>query len=306
MIVDFHTHLGDIFPHYHGIQLQSSAPLPHYFMISSSAIVEIDRMFYRNRPRWWSKGFLKHVFMTLRQRKRILQGMVVPNLLADMQRHKIEKSVVLPIEYFDGIPRSRSVLQACQQIPSLIPFCSVHPKDPRRIEKLHEYIRKGARGLKLHPVFQRVAGDAPCIFELCAEYAPYRLPLIFHSGITGRERQRSHRRFAALELLQSLPAHFPQVPVIFAHAGIAQFELALKIAKGCENLYLELSGQPAQHIQQALATIGSEQLLFGSDWPFWPQTFALQAVQQAVGRNTTAEARILEENARSLLGLEAE
>ncbi|GAK56854.1 amidohydrolase family protein [Candidatus Vecturithrix granuli] len=306
MILDFHTHLGDIFPHYHGIQLQSFAPLLHYFMISSSAIVEMDRVFYRNRPRWWSKGFLKHVFITLRQRKRSLQGMVIPNLLTDMQRHEIEKSVVLPIEYLDGIPRSRSVLQACQQVPSLIPFCSVHPKDPHRIEKLDEYIRMGARGLKLHPVFQRVAGDDPCMFELCEEYAPYHLPLILHSGLTGRERQRTHRRFAALELLQSIPAHFSQIPVIFAHAGIAQFELALTLAKRCENLYLELSGQPAQHIRQALTAIGSERLLFGSDWPFWPQTLSLQALRQAVGRNTAAETRMLWENARSILRLEAE
>lgn len=306
MILDFHTHLGDIFPPYHGIQLQNPAPLPRYLMISSPAIVDLDRLLYRNRPRWWSQGFLKHVFMTLRQRKRCLQGMVSPNLLSDMQRHEIEKSVVLPIEYLDGIPRSRFLLQTCQQVRSLIPFCSVHPQDPRRIEKLHEYIRMGARGMKLHPVFQRVTGDDPCIFELCAEYAPYRLPLILHSGLTGRERRGTHRRFAALELLQSIPAHFPQIPVIFAHAGMAQFELALTLVKRCENLYLELSGQPAQHIRQALRVIGSEHLLFGSDWPFWPQTFALHALRHALGGNTAAEARILWENARSILGLEAE
>ena len=306
MILDFHTHVGDIFPRYQGIQLQSTATLPHYLMISSPAIVDLNRVLYRNRPRWWSRGFLKHVFMTLRQRKRCLQGMVAPNLLADMQQHKIEKSVVLPIEYLDGIPRSRSLLQACQQVRSLIPFCSVHPKDPRKIEKLHEYIRMGARGLKLHPVFQRVTGNDPCIFELCAEYAPYRLPLILHSGLTDRERRGTHRSFAALELLQSIPAHFPQIPVIFAHAGLAQFELALTLVKRCENLYLELSGQPAQHIRQTLKAIGSERLLFGSDWPFWPQTFALQALRQALGGNTAAEARILWENARSILGLEAE
>lgn len=306
MILDFHTHLGDIFPHYQGVQLQRPALPPHYLMISSPAIVEMDRIFYRNRPRWWSKGFLKHVCITLRQRQRSLQGMVIPNLLNDMQRHKIEKSVVLPIEYLDGFSRSRSLLQACQQVPSLIPFCSVHPEDPRKIEKLHEYIRMGARGVKLHPVFQRVAGNTACIFELCEEYARYHLPLIVHSGLTGRERPRTHRRFAALELLQNIPAHFPQIPVIFAHAGIAQFDLALTLTKRCENLYLELSGQPAQHIRQALTEIGSERLLFGSDWPFWPQTLPLQALRQAVGRNTEAEVRILEENARNILGLQAE
>ncbi|MDY0096337.1 MAG: amidohydrolase family protein, partial [Candidatus Vecturithrix sp.] len=278
---------------------------PPYFMISSPVIVDAEQIFYRNRPRWWSKGFLKHVLITLRQRKRSLQGMVVSNLLIDMQRHEIEKSVVLPIEYLDGIDRSLSLLDACQQVPSLLPFCSVHPGDPRCIEKLHHYIRLGAKGLKLHPVFQRVAADDPRVLHLCEEYAPYRLPLILHSGLTGRERQGTYRCFAALECMQSIPAHFSEFPIIFAHAGIAQFDMAVTLAKRYENLYLELSGQPAQHIQHALAAIGSERLLFGSDWPFWPQTLPLQALRQAVQHDSTAEVRILWENARNLLGVEA-
>ena len=274
-------------------------------MISSAAIVDPDRVFYRNRPRWWSLKFLKHGFITLRQQKRTRQGMVIPNLLADMHQHHIQKSVVLPIEYLDGIARSAQVLNACKQIPSLIPFCSVHPGDPHRREKLQQYIRMGARGLKLHPVMQRIAGNDPLLFDLCEEYAPYRLPLILHSGLTGREgRWQRHRRFASLELLQTLASHFSQFPLILAHAGISQFDLALALVKRYEHIYLELSGQPARHIQYALAAIGSERLLFGSDWPFWPQTLPLQAVRQAVKHNSVAEERILGENARNLLGME--
>lgn len=307
LILDFHTHLGDIFSTYRGVQLQHSAPQPHYTMISSPDIVDPDRVFYRNRPKWWTLSFLQHVFLTLRYRKRTRQGMVIPNLLADMHQHHIQKSVVLPIEYHDGIARSAHLLKACHPFPELIPFCSVHPRDPQKRERLHHYMRLGARGLKLHPVMQRIAGDDPLLVELCEEYAPYRCPLILHSGLTGREgRRQRHRRFASLELLQTLPKHFSQFPLILAHAGISQFDRAVSLAKRYEHVYLELSGQPGRHIRQALASIGSERLLFGSDWPFWPQTLPLQAVRQAVKHDAVAEERLLGENARRLLEVEEE
>lgn len=305
LILDFHTHLGDIFPKYRGVQLQHSAPLPHYLMISSPEIVDAERVFYRNRPKWWTLSFLKHVWITLRQRRRTQQGMVIPNLLADMHQHHIQKSVVLPIEYLDGIARSADVITACKQIPSLIPFCSVHPRDPHSREKLRRYMRMGARGLKLHPVMQGIAADDPQVFRLCEEYASYRLPLILHSGLTGREKRwQKQRRFASLEFFQPLAEYYSQFPLILAHAGISQFHLALTLAKRYEHIYLELSGQPAQHIQQALASLGSERLLFGSDWPFWSQTLPLQAVRQAVKSNSAAEERIFGGNARRLLGME--
>jgi predicted TIM-barrel fold metal-dependent hydrolase len=161
--------------------------------------------------------------------------------------------------------------------------------------------------LKLHPVMQQIAADDPSVFALCEDYAPYRRPLLFHSGLTGREgRWPRHRRFASVERFQTLPQHFPQIPLILAHAGIAQFDQAVRLAKRYEQVYLELSGQPARHIQQALETIGSERLLFGSDWPFWPQRLPLQAVRQAVKQHATAEDRILGENASRLLEAEGE
>lgn len=302
MILDFHTHLGDIFPGYTGIRLHDCAPAPPYVMISSEAIVDATRIFYRSRPPVWSFGFLKHVALTLLRRKRMLRGMVIPNLLQDMQHYAITHSVVLPIEYPDMIDRSARLITACQSTTPLLPFCSVHPRDPQRLSKLHTYMHNGAYGLKLHPNFQQVPLDDRATFELCEAYREYHRPLILHSGLTGRERWfQPHKRYASLERLTELPGNFPDLPIVLAHAGITQYAQAIRLGQKHDNIYLEISGQPARHIRQALDALGVERLLFGSDWPFWPQHYALEAVHEATYHDHQARRSLLCENANRLL-----
>ena len=160
---------------------------------------------------------------------------------------------------------------------------------------MHTYMRMGAKGLKLHPNFQRVHPNDPENFELYEEYAIYQLPLIMHSGLTGRERNR--KTFSSLEFLETIPRNFPNIPFVLGHAGISQYEKGIALAQKYQNVYLELSGQPARHIHHALSAVGADRLLFGTDWPFWNQAFALQAVRQATKHDHTAERRIFYENA---------
>lgn len=281
------------------------APHPHYLMISSNTIEAPDQIFYRKRPFLFSFEFIKHALITLLRRKQTFRGMTIPNLLKDMRTYHVTKSVVLPIEYNDGIERSRQLIEGCRDVPEVIPFCSVHPGEPERIRKMHTYMRMGAKGLKLHPNFQRVYPNDPENFELYEEYALYQLPLIMHSGLTGREGFfGSGRKFASLEFLETIPRNFPNIPLVLAHAGISQYKQGIALAQKYQNVYLELSGQPARHIRQALSAVGVNRLLFGTDWPFWNQAFALQAVRQATKDERTAKHQILYENAKRLLRLE--
>ena len=302
MIFDFHTHVGDILPMYKNIPINKSAPPPHYLMISSSAIEAPDRLFYRKRPHPFSFGFLKHAVITLLRKRQTFRGMVISNLLYDMRKNGVNRSVVLPIEYNDGVERSAQLIQACRKQPDLIPFCSVHPHGRSSIKKMHKYMQMGAKGLKLHPNFQRIFPNDEAVLPLYAEYSHYHLPLIVHSGLTGREgRLHNKRIFSSLEFITPLPEKFPIMPIVLAHAGISQYQKAITLAQQHANIHLEISGQPAQHIRQALAVLGSKRLLFGTDWPFWNQRLALQAVRQAVDNDLLAEQDILYKNAEKLL-----
>lgn len=299
MILDFHTHVGEIFPASRQCPLDGIAPPPPELMISSGAIEDPSCLFYRKRPHPLSPAFLKHAAITLLRRPRVLRGMTIPNLLCDMQRHQIDVSVVLPIEYADGRDRSAQVIAACRQTNALIPFCSVHPNDARWREKLDTYLRSGAQGLKLHPNFQRIRMNSAEVGDICEAFAPHRLPLIIHSGVTGRERRT--RRYADVTEFSPILRRFPDMPVVLAHAGIAQYEAAIELARRHEQVYLEISGQPAQHIRQALDALGAGRLLFGSDWPFWNQRHALQAVRDAADGDAAIEQAMLGVNAARLL-----
>lgn len=304
IIYDFHTHVGDIRPTDTGLSLTEPSPPPHYLMISSQAMEDPNRLWYRKRPCVWSFGFLKHAALTLLRRKRTFRGMTIPNLLNDMQQCHITTSVVLPIEYQDNIERSRRLISACRDVPNLIPFCSVHPRDPQRIRKLHAYMNLGAKGLKLHPNFQQTRPDSPENLEIYEAYAGYRRPLIFHAGLTGYEGYfRRKRTFSSVQYITPLPRKFPDMPIVLAHAGISEYDAAIALCRTSPNVYLELSGQPAQHIRRALSVVGSDRLLFGSDWPFWRQSCALNAVYNAVKPHEAALRRILYENAATLLRL---
>jgi predicted TIM-barrel fold metal-dependent hydrolase len=290
---------------YTGIQLMDCASPPHYLMISSSALEDPDQIFYRKRLSPFSLTFIKHAVMTLLRRKRTFQGMTIPNLLNDMDTHCITKSVVLPIEYNDGIERSSQLIEGCRNVPEVIPFCSIHPKDPEKIQKLHKYLQMGAKGLKLHPNFQRIHPNSRENFELYEAYAQYQLPLMLHSGLTGREGYfRSAKKLSSLEFIEAIPKNFPEIPIVLAHAGISQYKRGITLAQKYRNVYLELSGQPAQHIRQALSAIGPDRLLFGTDWPFWNQALVLQAVCQATTHDHPAQQCILHENAERLLRIE--
>ncbi len=302
MILDVHTHVGEIFPTYRCRSLHESTPPPPELMISSGAIEDPSRLFYRKRPHPFSLAFVKHAVITLLRRPRVLRGMTIPNLLRDMQQNRIDVSVVLPIEYADGHDRSARLIAACQQTTTLIPFCSVHPNDVKWAEKLDTYLRVGAKGLKLHPNFQRIRMNSREVGEICAAFAPHRLPLIVHSGVTGRERRM--RQYADLNEFLPILQRFPDMPVILAHTGTAQYESAIRYARQHEQVYLELSGQPAQHIRQAIDALGAQRLLFGSDWPFWNQRHALQATQDAADGDAAVEQAICSTNAARLLNLD--
>jgi predicted TIM-barrel fold metal-dependent hydrolase len=230
--------------------------------------------------------------------------MTIPNLLDDMDHHHVEYSVVMPIEYLDNRERSKQLLAACALTPKVIPFCSVHPHDPERIQKLRTFVELGAKGVKLHPNFQQFRPDNADVFDIYQFCSDFHLPLIMHSGITGRERTLWWRKtFSSMEHIAIIPRNFPDLVLILAHAGIAQYEQAIALAQNARNVYLEISGQPATHIRQMISAIGAERVLFGSDWPFWNQALSLGAVRQAMQDDVSAARYILYENAVHLLQL---
>ena len=79
------------------------------------------------------------------------------------------------------------------------------------------------------------------------------------------------------------------------------FREAAQLGRKYDNVYLELSGQPPQAINEIIKIMGSEKILFGTDWPFYPLAFPLAKVLLATENNPVDRQRILKTNAERLL-----
>ncbi|CAG0960247.1 hypothetical protein MYXO_00712 [Myxococcaceae bacterium] len=229
----------------------------------------------------------------------------IPNLVAEMDAAGIERAAVLPIAF--GLPfESDATLHVIDSIEHagaggrLVPFASVHPRDERKREKLRSHAARGARGVKLHPEFQRFYPDAPEAMEIYEECDRLGLPVIFHCGRSGIE-PAFLRSYALPKHFTAALEAFPRVRFLLGHAGARDMADALPLAKRLPNVFLEVASQGASAIAECIETAGPEKVVFGTDWPFYPVATSLAKVLIVTEGKPDARVAVLRGNALSIL-----
>jgi len=233
----------------------------------------------------------------------------IPNLVAELDAMRFQAAAILPIalglpfgdnlteHWFDAI--SRSGLS-----DRFLPFASVHPSDSGWRERLRGYAARGARGLKIHPEMQRIFPDEPRVMEIYEECERLGLPIIFHAGRSGIE-PGFMRKYPLIRRFIEPVKTFPRLQFVLGHAGARDVADAVEFAKQHENVWLEITGQGATQLDGIIKQAGSERLLFGSDWPFYPLAATLAKVLLVTEGNKAARAAIVRHNADRVLTLAA-
>lgn len=303
--VDFHTHLGMNFLFAPDIDLLRRAPRTKYLLDCDreDSDCEIDLDVYINS----AFSDTLHAELTREIRNQVLFGSssaathTIPNLLAEMDVVGFQRAAVLAIAA--GLPFGDDLterwLDAVEQSGSsdrLIVFASVHPSDGDWRSKLREYARRGARGLKIHPEFQRFFPDEPRALEIYEECERLGLVVIFHAGRSGIEPEFM-RKYALLDRYVGAVEAFPRVQFAFGHAGARDVEDAVAAAQKYPNVWLEITGQGVTQLDRIIREVGTDRLLFGSDWPFYPLAATLAKVLLVTEKRPDARAAILSENA---------
>lgn len=108
-----------------------------------------------------------------------------------------------------------------------------------------------------------VAKDLMPIMEILDEY---RVPIMFSTAWNqfGRPIHKGIPYF-----VDDLAIAFPNVPIILTKMGRGYdfiFEVCLCIAFKHLNVYLDTVQAPARHIARAVAEVGADRVLYGSDW----------------------------------------
>jgi hypothetical protein len=231
----------------------------------------------------------------------------VPNLVAEMDATKVTQAMILPIAF--GLPFGDDLtdvfMQAIDEAGAgerLLPGASVHPSDSHAAEKLARYAAAGARMVKLHPAMGRYFPDDESMFPIYRACDELGLPVIFHGGRAGIEPKSMHK-YTLMRHYEGAFRAFPNVQFVLGHAGARDAEDAIKLADRHPNLWFDSHGQGVTMLSRMLDEIGSERLLYGTDWPFYHLASALAKVLLVTEGRPTDRYNLLYGNAARLLKL---
>ena len=214
-------------------------------------------------------------------------------MIGIMNQYNVHKSVV------SALPNELT-LNAVKQYPEkLVGLVWVNPYDgDRAVKHIDKAINKwGFKGIKLHPLLDAYLPDQEIVHPIMDQARKYRIPLLFHCG---------HPPWSLPWHFGNLADAYPDVTIILGHMGhghIVYINAAIEVAKKHENVILETSAMPMHSkIKEAVAKVGEDKVMYGSDMPFGHPAFEIKKVEVA-GLTKKQLRLVLEENARKIFRL---
>ncbi|MGB9628167.1 MAG: amidohydrolase family protein, partial [Thermodesulfobacteriota bacterium] len=140
-------------------------------------------------------------------------------------------------------------------------------------EKLEDYVREGARGLKLHPSYQFYYPNEARLYPLYSKAQELRIPVIFHIGTSIFKGTRL--KYCDPIYLDDVAVDFPNLKIIMAHSGRGfWYDKCFFLSRLHKNLYMDITGLPPQNLLNYFPELekNREKVIFGSDWPTIPSS----------------------------------
>jgi predicted TIM-barrel fold metal-dependent hydrolase len=299
-IIDFHTHLGWNYFLSKPVDLNKECKTKHFFSEKGQKV---------NLGHYSDFDFNKD----LRQKCQIesVRGVIsnngfsgthtIPNLLREMKRYRVIKSIVLAIDYPTFSKNSDHILDSIDNQDQLIPFASIHPLVKNKEEMLKGFLKKGAKGIKIHPPIQLASpihkGNYE-VYELCKKY---NLPILFHTGYSTLSPSIL-KRYTQAKYYRQVVKDYPENTFIIGHGGGSDTYLEMsEIGRYNENVYIEIGCQPPQNVKLTIDMMGSDRLVYGSDWPYYPMGMQIAKILIATEGHPILRNKILYSNANNLI-----
>jgi predicted TIM-barrel fold metal-dependent hydrolase len=184
----------------------------------------------------------------------------VGDLLKEMDRNNVEKAIVmpnfnLPHKLWDSnIELAKSIENISNR---LFGFAWLDPRIENCCDQLDSLVKQfGFRGLKLHPVLGGYYLTNKTVLRLIDKAISLKIPIMVHTG---------WGLLGSATYVGQLAEQFPKGQFIIAHMIDPE---CMNVTKRNNNIFLETSySQHPRRITQAVNTIGSDRLLYGSDYP---------------------------------------
>jgi hypothetical protein len=301
-IIDAHSHIGNnLYPH-GGRIIEKKG-------ITKKRIVDVISIFQF----FLNRDFGLHNHQTKFMKKQLVASEKERNFLATRENMRksmddagVDFTVCLPVSTF-FVPFS-DIKSAAEKDPGIIPFTGIdHTKEYDFDASFAENVAAGAKGLKLHPILQRISLTDKRTFNAVEAFAPHKLPVLFHCGITsyyfGEDEKWEKPEYGAIHYAQKLVEAFPNVNFIAGHAGAFNIDDVISMLCQYKNVWVDTSLQSPENVKKLIKTFGPERILHGSDWPFTSRRISIKIVKKACHNDQSLERKIFFENAAELLKL---
>lgn len=188
----------------------------------------------------------------------------------------------------------------------LLPFASINPHLVNDLAaELGRLVSEfGFKGIKVYPPYQHHYPNDARMYPLYAKAQDLGLALLVHTGSSVFKGARI--KYADPLLLDDVAIDFPQLPILLAHCGRPfWYAQAFWMARRHSNVYLELSGLPAQKLLEYFPRLEEiyEKVVYGSDWPGNPDLKRNVEVIRNLPLSDDAQQAILHDNAARILRL---
>lgn len=251
----------------------------------------------------------------IRTKLKLFTGVFVLNyattekLLKDMDNNCISKAVIQQIN-----PPNKNSADIMEEIVTqnerLYTFGAVHPLDENIDSKIKHYMNLHIKGWKINPHVCGFSIDCEKSLALIEKLSKTGLPILCCSGIglpqdvlssnIPSKQTKKDVLNQKMEKYARVLDVFPDTTFILAHSGCFEFEKMVDLLKNHQNVYTDISVQPAEHIKILIREIGYERILFGTDYPFVTQAFSILSVLRAT-KNEIERTFIFSKNAKRLL-----
>jgi predicted TIM-barrel fold metal-dependent hydrolase len=303
-IIDFHTHLGWNFILGKKINLWKKTEINYNYPEKSE--IDLNRhgaldfgKKLNNKEKEIFKGIvnLKHYSFTY----------TIPNILGEMNRFQVEKSIILSVKIPLMANNTNNILKSIKESSEaekrLEVFASINPKSLNKKKRLTRWVEKGVCGIKLHPLFNLFRPNVKSAYKIYKIAQELNLPIIFHTGLSPAAPTYL-RRFVRINDYLCAIQDFPNVKFILGHGGgYSDWEEAIKILRKYENVYLENSGQSPKVISEFIKKVDINKILYGSDWPFYPMAVSIAKMLLATENSKQERKKLFYNNAQKLLNL---
>jgi predicted TIM-barrel fold metal-dependent hydrolase len=233
-------------------------------------------------------------------------------LLASMDEAGIGLSVVLNVGWVSHelcVKTNDYILDSVSRYPTrLVGFCAIQPRaGDAAIAELERCAKAGAKGIgELRSDVQGFdLTDKTTMKPLVDAALKHDLIFLTHSSEpVGHEY--SGKGSITPDILYSFITAFPNLKLVCAHwgGGLPFYALMPEIAKALANVFFDTAATvflyKPEIFEQMSHAIGSDKILFGTDYPLMHQNRALAQIQSSQLPKED-EARILGANAQELL-----